>query len=764
MSLTPAFRFKLPHTVREGLVAIGKFDGRTPSLVFATSGGKVGVHAPHGPAGGTEVSFLAVNLTLTALATGPLVSDGRDVLVMGTETLLLMYDVQENADVLYKEVEDGVFSLVIGLPPGAAADGAGAPRSPLVYVGGNCSLQGFDVEGKEQYWTVTGDNVTALEMCDVEGDGIPELLVGSEDYEIRIYKDDEVISEITESAEIVALTAMHEFVYAFALRDRHPPTAQVAFDLDMDGVAEIVTGFADGTLQVRRQDTGKLMYVEKMDDGIAALLVADYRCEGKDQLVVVCVNGAIRGYRAEDVHGEGAATLAALRGDAPLDEPPTRPDANAHLGFADTVDGDDGAKAASADASMSPRPSPTPLAPHELSSHKISAARATAILGKDPLQEKLDALLEEKHRLSHQLQTTSSNTARFKSADATPDEELVPTNTRVDITLVPNYSTNSVDLVVETSNETVLAAVTLTADHLFEQQSMLVHPDEALSSVRVAIIPQKDTEQYVDVTSLVGYRGASFFQVFSDRIRFPRFAAYLPVDKAAVQIPNEGIVVRIAERASQLYVWLRSRFLFNGLNVEASGMDIALSSLRDGHIVGIQFFEDRGLLHLKSHSIEFLGELVQDLADFLHLDHVDSQAEFPSLMAAFSSTLTQVKAFHSTRQKLSTDMAETANLAKTLVVKAEDARILGDMHAMKQHYSALAALNRDLLTEFTKRKNNHSALLEKLRDVHRMIQRAARLRRGEPAKRVIAACRKALADSNMPALIHAICSGGAAET
>jgi len=43
-------------------------------------------------------------------------------------------------------------------------------EQPLAIVGGNCSIQGFDYEGNEQFWTVTGDVVSSLALCDVEGD------------------------------------------------------------------------------------------------------------------------------------------------------------------------------------------------------------------------------------------------------------------------------------------------------------------------------------------------------------------------------------------------------------------------------------------------------------------------------------------------------------------------------------------------------------------------------------------------------------------
>lgn len=86
------------------------------------------------------------------------------------------YDVKQNADVLFKEVPDGVFSMIVGR--------VGNVQEPLAIVGGNCSIQvlsltcglhvsicwqGFDCHGEEQFWTVGGDNITALALCDVEG-------------------------------------------------------------------------------------------------------------------------------------------------------------------------------------------------------------------------------------------------------------------------------------------------------------------------------------------------------------------------------------------------------------------------------------------------------------------------------------------------------------------------------------------------------------------------------------------------------------------
>ena len=53
-------------------------------------------------------------------------------------------------------------------------------------------------------------------------------------------------------------------------------------------------------------------------------------------------------------------------------------------------------------------------------------------------------------------------------------------------------------------------------------------------------------------------------------------------------------------------------------------------------------------------------------------------------------------------------MVDGSNLIKALVVKAEDARIVGDMKLMKRYNADLFALNNELVEEYTKRCNTRS--------------------------------------------------------
>ena len=199
--LTPYQLYRPPPTARRPHHSplAARYNGRLPCLTCGTSAGKVFIHNPHersittgaaeaadeaaaaGLAGGDrDIRFLNINRQVTAMVAGSLdATYVHDVLVVGTSTNLLAYDVEQNADVFFKEVPDGVNAMAIG--PMQEREG------PLVFVGGNCSLQGYDKEGEEAYWTVCGDNVRCISFCDADGDGIDELLVGSDDYAIRMF-------------------------------------------------------------------------------------------------------------------------------------------------------------------------------------------------------------------------------------------------------------------------------------------------------------------------------------------------------------------------------------------------------------------------------------------------------------------------------------------------------------------------------------------------------------------------------------------------
>jgi len=205
-------------------VACATVDSRFPSLACGTTAGKVVIHSPHLNSEQTP-RVLNLNRKLSALASGkgeerftllllrfsafccltraadraweaaPLAETGDEeaasttaALLIGSHTSLLAYDIERNADLFYVDVQEGITAMAIGM--------IGYLEKPLVFVGGSCSVLGFDYKGNESYWTVSGDNVSSLMVLDIDSDGVKELVVGSDDAEIRVFRGESVLHEV----------------------------------------------------------------------------------------------------------------------------------------------------------------------------------------------------------------------------------------------------------------------------------------------------------------------------------------------------------------------------------------------------------------------------------------------------------------------------------------------------------------------------------------------------------------------------------------
>lgn len=151
--------------------------------------------------------------------------------------------------------------------------------------------------------------------------------------------------------------------------------------------------------------------------------------------------------------------------------------------------------------------------------------------------------------------------------------------------------------------------------------------------------------------------------------------------------------------------------------------------LRTGGAVVITAVSDAGgPVSIACDDIELAGELLQDLAVHLSLHEVESVADFPDEFAAFRRTIVKLEECTAIRNRLTGDSAVTSALVKTLVVQAEDARLLVDMPSMRRYYGELRTLHGELMGDYAKRQANHTALVTTLKEVNQMIQKTANLR------------------------------------
>lgn len=701
--LIPAFQLHLNNAILQGLATIGHYDGKHPCLTCATSAGKVFIHSPHerDTKTSSSIRFLNINKKITAMDSGRLnPEEARDVLMVGTQTNLLAYDVEENKDMFYKEVPDGVSALIFGHVMNVEA--------PLAIVGGNCSIQGFDAEGTELFWTVTGATVTALTFCDADGDGQNELLVGSDDYDIRIFQEGDAISEVTETDAIVGLCPIHLTKYGYALangtvgvynrtsrvwrvKSKNTPTCIAAFDLDSDGAPELISGWSNGRFEVRNDNDGSLIYRQSFTSPVSAIVEADYRLDGRSNIIACALDGEVRGYLPAD------GTEMTLGG-----------------------------------------------------------------AGQD--ESTMKELQLRKQEYLQKLRALEANIKNAKSGDSSVG--IIPASTRISVNMEMNQAGQSVDMVISTNNDTIIKSVLVFAldGGLFEGESLMVYPPSSTNSVRVPLKSPKNVPVELKLQIIVGARGSSSqYHVFEVTHNLPKFSMFMHLPAGAgTRAPSSKVVFYVAERMNRVLMWLQKSFGLEGLRATET-LEARFVCLRDGKPLFFKMTaENGGKITIRCDSMETAAELVQDLADFLGLRQLESVADFPHEMTQFREVLMKVDEYNAIRLKLTAEMADSSNVVKTLVIKAEDARILGDMTQMKRMYSELYSLNNELIAEYRTRSNNHQALLGALKEVNHMIQKAARLRVGSAKTRVVNACRAAIKANNIHSLFQIINQGRAA--
>ncbi|XP_057298017.1 Bardet-Biedl syndrome 2 protein-like [Hydractinia symbiolongicarpus] len=714
--LAPVFSMKLNHKIFPRMAAIAKFDGTHPCLTAATTAGKVFIHNPHkrlDRLGGrleqnktnADISLLNINQQVSALCCGSLDDSQRDMLFVGTQTNLLAYDVENNSDLFYKEVPDGVNSLLVG--------NVGTNPTPLVLAGGNCSIQGFDSEGSDEFWTVTGDNVCSLALVDFDSDGNKELLVGSEDFDIRVFKDDEIIAEMTETEAVTSLHALYGSRFGYALsngtvgvydrsarywriKSKNQAVTIHSFDLDGDGVPELVTGWSNGKVDARSDRTGEVVFKDNLSTAVSAVLDADYRMDGKDQLVVCSMDGEVKG-------------------------------------FVPTV-----------------------------SENKQPVVDLTV------QQDALRELTQRKQNLLLEISNYEENSrvaVKLESGQSMPSNYgLIPANTQLQTSLhvvagseeCPAY----VELTVRTTNETVVRCVMIFAEGIFDGESFVIHPqqNELSNMLQIPIYPPRDIPVDLHIKAFVGYKNSQQYHVFELTRQLPRFSLYEICPEGYTE-PKSFVKFDVNERVNRVVLWANQNFLLtNEITATGGELDMKFLSARTQLPIHITM-SSQGQVIIRTDDIGLAGDIIQNLASFLAIEELQSLAEFPDHMEELKSTLVKVDELHNVCKQLTAEMADHSNLIRSLVVRSEDAGLLFDMKNMKRSYMELFDLNRDLINGYKIRCTNHEELLKCLKVVNQTIQKAGNLRVGKSKTHVISACRSAIKTNDDVALIKIIRHG-----
>ncbi|CAM9164147.1 unnamed protein product [Ectocarpus sp. 4 AP-2014] len=431
----------------------------------------------------------------------------------------------------------------------------------------------------------------------------------------------------------------------------------------------------------------QLVYKDTMASPIAAIVVADYRMSGADEMLVVGTSGEVRGYI------------------------PTVPSSSGN-----------GLERLSSNARI----------------QKSQAAR-------NELQE----LQRKKAALS--LELMSLEDASRNRKQGIRGTGAIPLNTEAKWHL--NDNGGPLELHVSTNNDAVIVTIVVLdpEGRLFDGETLVSSP-EIPSSKGVLVVSSTTSAGRLQAAKLtmqayVGSRGyPNNLYAFELQKELPKFAMFSQVpfliDPPSTPYPS----------SERRYVFLREIMEAFWLPPEAEG--------ESTRTLWVQArLKARVEVRIRCDSMELAGEVVQDLGRFLEVTELESTAHFPGEMEVLRDVMEGVVDYNSLRQQLTADMADSSQRVKAYVVRAEDARLLGDMPLVRKMYAELHNLNRRLVGEYAKRANNHHALLAALKEVKQTVQKASNLRIGQAKTRVVSDCRAAIKANNADGLVQVISDG-----
>ncbi|XP_047031016.1 Bardet-Biedl syndrome 2 protein homolog isoform X2 [Helicoverpa zea] len=454
-AVQPVFKLELNHKVTPDVVTIAKYDGTHPCLTASAGYDKIIIHHPHGGVASgraqrsqahSEVSELNLSQAIIALAAGPLRPDtGRDMLLIGSPTQILAYDVHDNTDLFFKEAPDGVNVIIAGF--------FGKHTETLAIIGGNSSVQAIDWQGNEVFWNVVSGKVCAMITFDFDKDGENELLIGCDDSFIRVLKNNQFIAEIAETGPILCLSPVNEVRFAYGLANGtigiyeegirlwRVKSKQNALALQWSGET-LACCWSNGRIDWREGNTGRVLRRVQMRANAAAMLLADYRSVGAPDLVCVSDRGEVLGY----------------------------PPYQENTGF------------------------------NSASKNMASEEDRLAIT---ELFNKKQALMVE---LQHYEANAASGSVSLENLER--PASAMPTNTRLQVAVLHTVDEGCLQLAVSTNNETIVRAALVLAEGIFETGETFVrhpHPSKLRSLLHVPLRPPRDVPVDVHIKSIAQF-------------------------------------------------------------------------------------------------------------------------------------------------------------------------------------------------------------------------------------------------------------------
>merc|ERR1719379_1343990 len=164
-------------------------------------------------------------------------------------------------------------------------------------------------------------------------------------------------------------------------------------------------------------------------------------------------------------------------------------------------------------------------------------------------------LLARKQELGLEIASYQEQMKQFKQDGKDAAQGVIPTDTKLNISLKTNKVHGTVELHLMTTNNSVIRAVVIFAEHLFDGEACMLHPMPPSNNVIVQISPAKDVQTTMHIKAMAGLSSNSVqYHVFEVDYIMPKFSMYHLVDAPQVPKKPEGhCTFFLAERPNRVW-------------------------------------------------------------------------------------------------------------------------------------------------------------------------------------------------------------------
>ena len=653
-----------------------------------------------------------------------------DVLFIGCETSLMCYDIMENKTLFDREITEGVLCMVCGK--------FSSFKEPLCLAGGNCNIIGVDINGEDKFWTVLGGNTICMDLGDFNKDNKNELFVGTDDFTIRIYKDEEPILEINENTKIIIIAPIEDDYFIYGLetgtiglykgniktwskKEKGYCTSIYLKDFIKEETYEALIGMSTGKIILLDANTGREILSFYIDHAVSKFFYGDFTLslrqmnenindnknideddDEKDQIICFSENGDVYGY----CYGE-KDYIVTEREFISKDKKVSEQDLNEY-----------------------------------------------------------EKLIKEKNRLLDELEDLAVKESNKSKINAAKEENNIPSDLTVNIDLESNDEDKCADLILEATKGGIIKMIIIVSEQIYQGETFVKYPKDETSKAIVQIKTKKDLNINLHIKVLVGMNSfLDDYQVLEFNKIIPKYCFYILLREENEYVSKiaQGISLDYNDRVDRLIIFLEASFNIpkedlNSFKKDDKNYRIRFRSLRTDKILEINI-KDGNKLSILTDQIELCGNLVQDFALFFNVENLNTNIHYSIYAKSYEEIFNRIELLDNERNHFNINMSDIITNIKDLFVKAEDNRLIYNIKGFRDYFRKIDVNNAQLLDEFEKRSDKYQQLLNDLKSVNEMIQLGSNLKCGTFKKAMVTECRKCIKNKDYKLLMRIISTG-----